>query len=121
LKLRIFKNLKIKQQLIEKRNKERGKMTENKSKVKGMRLAMVVGISKALEYKAKNPKAELEEVLQFVMKSINAQEESKVAAIAAASRAIKYREQNPQEKGKIIMQRVMNETDLIVNEIEKSN
>jgi len=87
--------------------------------IKEMRLAIVVGISKALEYKAQNPRADMEDILQHVMKSIKAKGDAKLAALAAATRAIKYREKLPAEKGKKIMQLALDKTDEIILEIQK--
>ena len=82
-------------------------------------IAMVQGISKALEYKAKKPMATVDEVLWHVMKILSMPEQLKVAAIAAASKALKYREKFPDERGKDIMQRVINEISHIKTDIKK--
>jgi len=83
-----------------------------------LRLAIVTGASQAMDYKSKNPRAEIEEVLQFVMKAIKAEEKTKIAAIAAASRAMKYREKFPKEADKEIIQRVLDESNMMVQEIK---
>ena len=83
-------------------------------------IAIVQGITKALEYKAKNPRAGIDEVLWQVMKTLNVSQEAKIAAIAAASKALKYRDKFPKERGRDIMQRVLNETGLIKEDIKSS-
>ena len=89
------------------------------NEIKEERLAVVAGISKALEYKALNPRAEMEDVLQHAMRTIKAKGDAKLAAIAAATRAIKYRDKFPKEPGKKIMQLVLDKMDEIVAEIRE--
>lgn len=87
--------------------------------VKDMKVAMMVAVGKALDYKKKKPNVDIEEIAKYLMKLIKSQGKMKIASIAAASRAIKYKEQNPRELDKKIMQRVMNDIDEILKTTEE--
>lgn len=78
------------------------------------KVMMVIAAGKALDYKKMNPDAEPNEVIQYVMFSINAMSNIKINAIAAANRALRYKEQNPKSNDKEIMQRIMNEASEII-------
>ena len=79
-----------------------------------IKIAMMMAASKALDYKKINPKADDEEVLQFVMNEIKANSVAKIGAMAAATKALKYLQQSPGAKDKEIMQKVMNESNDIL-------
>ena len=66
-----------------------------------------------LNYRKINPKADSEEVLQFIMTELEMKGQEKIGAMAAASKALKYQEE---EKlgDKQVMQKVMNESDDIL-------
>ncbi|MCX8194077.1 MAG: hypothetical protein N3G19_01815 [Candidatus Pacearchaeota archaeon] len=81
------------------------------------KLAMVIAVNKALEYKNSKPNSETEEILQHIMKEIKARGQAKIAAIAAATEAINYKERNPNVKDKEIVQNIMNRLDEILNSI----
>jgi hypothetical protein len=82
-------------------------MSEEKIKI-----AMMTAASKALQYKKINPKADTEEVMQFVMTDLKIKGQEKIGAMAAASKALKYKEEGEQDKK--IMQKVMDESDDII-------
>lgn len=78
-----------------------------------IKIAMMTAANKALNYKKFNPKAETEEVLQFIMAELKMKSTEKIGAMAAASKALKYKE-NSQLSDKQIMQKVMNESGEIL-------
>jgi len=78
-----------------------------------IKIAMMTATSKAIDYKRINPKADHEEVLQFIMKDLKAKGQEKIGAVAAASKALKYLE-DPSLSNKQIMQKVMNESEEIL-------
>lgn len=82
-------------------------MSEEKIKI-----AMMTAVSKALQYKKINAKADQEEILQHVMTEIKARGPEKIGAMAAASKALKYKEEG--ETDKKIMQKVMDESGEII-------
>jgi hypothetical protein len=83
------------------------------------KLAMVVAISKALEYTSKRPNAMDDEIMSYVMKEVDARGESMMSAVAAATKALKYKQQNPSMKEKEIMQKVLNESEGILTLIKQ--
>jgi len=90
-----------------------------------VKCAMMVAVSKAFGYKDKIEDlldVQNSEVYQKVLSnpSITRDKSAKVAAIAAISRALKFMQQNPGATEKDVMQHVMNETDSILDAIEKT-
>jgi len=78
-----------------------------------IKIAMMTAASKALSYKKLNPKADAEEILQFIMTDLKMKGQEKIGAMAAASKALQYHERE-KLSDKQIMQKVMNETEDIL-------
>ncbi len=78
-----------------------------------IKIAMMTAASKALDYKKINPKADSEEVLQFIMKELKAKGQEKIGAMAAATKALNYLEDSSLNH-KQIMQKVMNDSEEIL-------
>ncbi len=78
-----------------------------------IKIAMMSAASKALSYKKINPKAETEEILQYVMNDMKVRGQEKIGAMAAASKALKYKEESDLTDKKI-MQKVMDESNDIL-------
>jgi hypothetical protein len=78
-----------------------------------IKIAMMTAASKALSYKKLNPKADMEEILQFIMTELKMKGQEKIGAMAAASKALKYQE-DAKMTDKQIMQKVMNESEDIL-------
>lgn len=81
------------------------------------KILMMVAVSKALEYKKKNPKATMEEIFQYIMKEIPASGKTKAATIAAVNKALQYQERESMNE-KEILQKVMGQLDLIIESLE---
>ncbi len=84
-------------------------MSEEKIKI-----AMMTATSKALSYIKLNPRADSEEILQFIMNELKMKSQEKIGAMAAASKALKYGDEDHSLNQKEIMQKVMNESDDIL-------
>ncbi|MCS7134425.1 MAG: hypothetical protein NZ889_01015 [Candidatus Pacearchaeota archaeon] len=80
------------------------------------KITMVVAASKALEYKNKNPKAEAEEIFQYIMEEIKTGKFEKAAAIAAVTKALQYKEEKMNDKE--ILQKIMEQLDNLISNIE---
>lgn len=80
------------------------------------KIAIVAAVSKALDYKNKNPNASDEEIFQHIMKEISATKKTKMAIIAAVNKALHYKNENIKDKE--VLQRVMNELNLIIEKVE---
>lgn len=78
-----------------------------------IKIAMMTAASKALDYKKINPKADSEEVLQYIMKELRAKGQEKIGAMAAATKALNYLEDSSLSQ-KQIMQRIMNDSEEIL-------
>ncbi len=78
-----------------------------------IKIAMMTATSKALNYKKINPKADSEEVLQFIMKELKSKGQEKIGAMAAATKALDYLEDKSLSH-KQIMQKVMNDSEEIL-------
>ncbi len=78
-----------------------------------IKIAMMIAASKALDYKKINPKADSEEVLQFIMKELKAKGQEKIGAMAAATKALNYLDDSSLSH-KQIMQKVMNDSEEIL-------
>ncbi len=78
-----------------------------------IKIAMMTAASKALSYRKLNPKADTEEIMQFIMTDLKMKGQEKIGAMAAASKALKYQEE-AKMSDKQIMQEVMNETEDIL-------
>ena len=85
--------------------------------MKEIKVSMVVGVGKVLNYVKAHPNADTEEVMRHIMKSVDSKRDEKLAAIAAASRALKFKEKNPKANDKQIMQAVMNQTNEILTSL----
>ena len=90
-----------------------------------IKCAMMVAVSKAFGYKGDAEDlldVQSAEIYQKVLSNANITQNkvAKVAMIAAISRALKFMQQNPGAREKEVMQHVMNESDSILDAIEKS-
>lgn len=83
-----------------------------------IKLAMIKAVNEVLEYKEKKPHSTTEEILQHLIKNIQAKGEAKMGAIAAASHALDYKEKNPEAKDKEVMQFIINKSDEILSKIQ---
>jgi len=81
------------------------------------KIAMMIAVSKALDYKKGKPGADAEEIFQHIMKELPARGFAKAAAIAAVDKALYYRDVE-NAKDRDILQRIMNEVDAIIGNIE---
>jgi methylthioribose-1-phosphate isomerase len=79
-----------------------------------IKIAMMSAASKALSYKKINPKAETDEILQYVMTDLKVKGQEKIGAMAAAGKALKYKEESSDLTDKKIMQKVMDESNDIL-------
>ncbi|MEK6871607.1 MAG: hypothetical protein AABX16_01765 [Nanoarchaeota archaeon] len=89
-------------------------------RIKDVKLAMMVSASKAFDYLKRNPRAEVEEVIDFVMREIYAEDEAKVAGVAAANFVVNYVRKHFLAPQKEVLQKLVNNSDAILSEIEDS-
>ena len=87
----------------------------------GIKMVMMTAAGKALDFKKLKPDADVEQITQHLMATIKSQKQAIIAGIAAAIRAVNYKERNPRMSDKEIMQKIMNETNEILENIEKLN
>ncbi|MBM3233760.1 propionyl-CoA synthetase [Candidatus Pacearchaeota archaeon] len=85
------------------------------------KVVMMVAAGKVLEYMDKKPRADVEQILRYVMKEIKADKKEKIGAIAAANLAIKFKQKNPEAANKKIMQEIMNEIGNISKSINNED
>ena len=69
---------------------------------------MVNAATKALEYKNKNPMALEEEIIRYVMNSLEVKSEKKIIGIASATEVLKIKKMSKNSTDKEIMQMFMN-------------
>lgn len=89
-------------------------------RIKDVKLAMMVSASKTFDYLKRNPRAEVEEVIDYVMREIYAEDEAKVAGVAAANFVINYLRKNFLAPQKEVLQKLANNTDAILAAIDSS-
>jgi hypothetical protein len=87
-------------------------MAENK------KMVMVQAGSLAFSYKRRNPNAEAEELIRYVMTELGSKKENKVFGIAAADYVLKYLTKKPASSEKEVMQSLVNQTPTILGNIE---
>ena len=80
------------------------------------KMDMMIGALKALDYLKKNPNAEIEKTIRFVMDNIEGKCQDKVSAIAGASKAIQIKEKSPRMTDKVIAQTIMEDAESIIGE-----
>lgn len=85
------------------------------------KIAMIVGASSALSYRRKNPSADSEEILKYVIKTIEVNKKAKVFGVAAANFVMKYISQNSQATEREVMQNLTNEIPKILNFIKSED
>jgi hypothetical protein len=78
-----------------------------------IKIAMMTAASKALNYRKINPKADTEEIMQFIMSELKMKGQEKIGAMAAAGKALTYLEKE-KLSDKQIMQKVMNDSEDIL-------
>ena len=81
-----------------------------------VKIAMVTAASQALDYQAKNPNADSEEIIRYIMKELRVKGDEKVGAIVGASRALKEK-QKTNRPNKIIIQEIMDQSNEILMSI----
>ena len=86
---------------------------------KNDKIVMITAVSKALEYRKVHPSSNVEEIINFVIRTIPERGEQKIGAVAAVSRAVKYKEKNPRSTDKEVMQKIVNELDEILNVVRE--
>lgn len=79
------------------------------------KITMIVAANSVLSYKKKNPIAEAEEVLKYVMSSVDAKGDAKILGIAAANYVLKYISTHPNATEKEVMQSLTNEINSILD------
>jgi hypothetical protein len=79
-----------------------------------IKIAMMSAAGKALAYKKINPRAETDEILQYVMNEMKVRGPEKIGAMAGASKALKCKEEEKDLTDKKIMQKVMDESNDIL-------
>jgi hypothetical protein len=74
--------------------------------IKEPEVAMINAAVEALNYISKKPHADSDEIMQHIMRVVDARGEVKLAAIAAANRALKLRIKEPGLRDKEIIQQI---------------
>lgn len=90
-------------------------------KIKEPNLAIMVASATALTYFEKRPNSSLEEVMQHVIRELNATSEAKIAGIAGANFVIKYKQRNPSATQKQVMQKLVESAKDIIASITDEN
>jgi len=85
------------------------------------KLIMSIAGSMAVSYKKNRPDAEMNEILNHIMRNIISKKDIKIFGIAAASYVVDYLNKNPNSTEKRVMQNLVNEADSIINSIEKQD
>ena len=88
--------------------------------IKEPEVAMINASAEALNYISRKPGADMEEVMKYVIKMIDAKGKVKIAAIAAADRAIKLRIKEPGLSDKQVIQEITNNVFHILADIKIS-
>ena len=78
-----------------------------------IKVAMVTAAAMALDYATKNPRADTEETLQYIMKQMKVKGDEKVGAIVGASAALKEK-QKTGDSNKKIVQDIMDKANEIL-------
>ena len=89
--------------------------------MKKKKISMMVAASRALDYKKNNPRAEIDEIMNSIMKDSKIIETADISAVPAVTRVIKYKENNPGLSDREILQRIMNEIPEIMSITESDN
>jgi len=77
-------------------------------------VAIIAGATKALKYKKENPRAEIERVINHILREVVGKKDIKISAVAGASKAFEIKERNPRLGDKEIIQKVMKEIDTLL-------
>ena len=77
-------------------------------------VAVIVGATKTLKYKKENPNAEIEQVINHILREVSGKKDIKISAVAGASKAFEIKEKNPNMSDKEIIQRVMGEIEILL-------
>jgi len=85
-------------------------MVEKSEKIK---VAMVTAAAMACDFLDKNPNADTEHLMQFIMQQMRVKGDEKVGAIVGASRAMKEK-QNTGSTNKVIVQGIMDRANEIL-------
>lgn len=93
-----------------------------KKMIKHSEIAMVNAASYALEYQDKNPRAEIEEIIQRVIQNLDTlrtEKNIKVFGIAAASEILKLKKENKHKTNKQILQMFVNNSKGFLDKINE--
>ena len=85
--------------------------------IKEPEVAMINAAVEALNYISKKPHADSDEIMQHVIRVVDAKGDVKIGAIAAANRAMKMRLREPGLKDKEIIQEIANNVFHIMADI----
>lgn len=83
------------------------------------KITLMSGASMAISYKKANPKADTEEAISHVMRSMSNRGEEKIFAIAGANFVLKILERSPQASEKELMQTLANASSSVLMSIEE--
>ncbi|MBI2629980.1 hypothetical protein HYW76_02675 [Candidatus Pacearchaeota archaeon] len=83
------------------------------------KLVMITSANAVFSYKKENPSAESEEIIKYLMKSLDAGKQEKICAVAAADFLLKYLEKNPRAGEKEAIQHVMDNITEIVSSVNE--
>lgn len=87
--------------------------------IKDAEIAMVAAAHKALELYKKDPNIETEEVIKIVMKSIDANTNSKIPAVAAVNGVLRLKRQSPSISDKQIIERFVSENRGLIDSVDR--
>ena len=87
--------------------------------MKKRKISIMVAASRALDYKKNNPNAEIDEIMNSIMKDSEIIEFANISSVPAVTRVVKYKENNPSLSDREILQRIMNEIPEIISITEK--
>ena len=88
--------------------------------IKNSEIAMINAASYALEYRDKNPEADIEEIIRRVMENLDAlrtNKNIKIFGMAAASEALKLKKENKNKTNKQILQIFVNSSKSFVEKV----
>ncbi len=82
------------------------------------KILMIDAATRALNYLKKKPEAIPEEIIKQIMKTFEAERDSKVLVIAAVNEAIKLRQKEKKLSDKQIVQKIMDKSNEIIMKSE---
>lgn len=85
---------------------------------KDIRVVMIAAATKALKYQKENPRAEIGEVINYIINHLHYEREIKIGAVAAASAIFHYKEKNPRAQDKEALQFILNESPQLIQKMQ---